>query len=186
MPRFKTDKDEPHGYIPDYLRLAAETGPGATVCEVGVLYGDSLVMWQELFPAGQVIGIDRDPGSVWPDGTHKIVAEQDDPQLNLKVAAVAPAGCDLIVDDASHIAHLSAATFTQLWPLVKPGGFYVVEDWADRWVSPHLPGWADVDPKYAGDELQDWVPSLVTALKDGARNVQYTYEGLVIIQRSRA
>ena len=111
MPRFKTDKDEPHGYIPDYLRLAAEVGPGATVCEVGVLYGDSLVMWQELIPGGQIIGIDHDPGSVWPDGTHKIVAQQDDPQLNLKVAGVAPAGCDLIVDDASHIGHLSAATF---------------------------------------------------------------------------
>lgn len=183
MPRFKTDKDEPHGYIPDYLRLTDEIGPEAVVCEAGVLHGDSLRMWQELIPHGKIIGIDRDPGSAWPPGTHRIVAEQDDPQLNLKVAELAPGGCDLIVDDASHIAHLSAATFAQLWPLVKPGGFYVVEDWADPWVSPGLMRWPDVDPKYLGDELVDWVPSLITALKDGAQSVHYTYEGLVIIQR---
>lgn len=183
MTRFATDKDEPHGYIPDYLKLTNEIGLAGVVCEVGVLGGHSLTMWQELFPQGVVIGIDHAAGSIWPAGTHKILAEQDDPELGAKVAAIAPDGCDLIVDDASHIAHLSAATFVQLWPQVKPGGYYVVEDWADRWVSPELPGWADVDPKYAGDELGDWVPGLVTVLKDGARTVTYTYEGLVIIQR---
>jgi len=75
------------------------------------------------------------PASRWPDGTHRIVANQDHPQLGRLVAAEAPQGCDLIVDDASHIGHLTAATFALLWPLIRPGGFYVVEDWADRGVA---------------------------------------------------
>jgi cephalosporin hydroxylase len=166
------------------MQLLGDIGPQAVICEVGVLRGDSLSMWKELVPFGVIIGIDNDAGAVWPAGTHRIVAEQDDPELGAKVAALAPAGCHLIVDDASHIGHLSAATFAALWPLVRPGGYYVVEDWADRWVFPERIGWADVDPKYIGDELTEYVPELIKALNDGARTVTYTHEGLAIIQRS--
>lgn len=186
MPRFNTDKEEPHGYLPDYLHLVQQIGTGATVCEVGVLQGASLDMWQELIPLGTVIGVDSNPGSRWPAGTVRIVASQDDPALRDMVTEYAPAGCDLIVDDASHIGHLSAATFALLWPLVAPGGFYVVEDWADPWVSPELMRWRDVDPVYDGDELVDFVPSLITALREGAVTVTYTRAGLVVIQREPA
>jgi hypothetical protein len=183
MTGFTTDKITPHGYFPDYMRLAAALGPSAVVCEVGVLKGESLVMWQHFFPAGRVIGADRDPEATWPEGTFRIVAQQDDPQLAGMVREHAPDGCDLIIDDASHIGHLTAATFALLWPLVVPGGYYVVEDWADPWVFPHLPRWPDVDPSLAGDELVDYVPSLITALNDGAESVHYTREGLVVIRR---
>ncbi len=83
----------------------------------------------------------------------------------------------MIVDDASHIGRLTAATYALLWPLVKPGGYYVVEDWADPWVSPEV-GVAD-----PADPLVNYVPALITALRDGAASVTYTYEGLVIIRR---
>jgi hypothetical protein len=179
---YSTDKVTPHGYMPDYMRLAGELGPGTTVCEVGVLDGGSLAMWQQVF-GGTVIGVDNNPAAKWPDGTVRIVAEQDDPGLGDLVREHAPDGCGLVVDDASHIGHLTRATFASLWPLVKPGGFYVVEDWADPWVFPDWLRWPQVDPSLAGDELVDYVPELITALKDGAAQVTYTYEGLVIIKR---
>jgi hypothetical protein len=177
MTGFDTDKVHPHGYLPDYLRLAAELGPAATVCEVGVCQGGSLGMWQALFPDGRVIGVDNDPGSRWPDGTARVIAGQDDPRLAELVRQHAPDGCQLIVDDASHIGRLTAATFALLWPLVAPGGYYVVEDWADPWVAPE---WGVADP---ADRLVDYVPSLITALRDGASEVRYTPEGLAVIRR---
>jgi hypothetical protein len=183
MTGFTTDKVAPHGYLPDYLRLAADLGTHAVVCEVGVKAGDSLVLWQHLFPHGTWIGVDNDPNATWPDGTARIVAEQDDPHLRATVAAHAPGGCDLIVDDASHLGPLTAVTYASLWPLVKPGGYYVVEDWADPWVDPSLPRWSQIDPRWAGHELVDYVPSLITALKDGGQAVTYTWQGLAIIQR---
>lgn len=181
--RFATDKEHPHGYLPDYLRLAAELGPAAVVCEIGVLGGASLAMWQELFPDGTVIGVDRDPAAAWPPGTARIVASQEDPELGGMVRQHAPDGCDLIVDDASHIGHLTLAAFAWLWPLVRPGGFYVVEDCADRRMFPDWPGWSDVDSRYTGDELADVIPVLIRALDNGASQVTYTREGLVIIRR---
>ena len=35
---------------------------------------------------------------------------------------------DIIVDDASHWNEQQPATLRQLFPLVKPGGYYVIED----------------------------------------------------------
>lgn len=186
MTRFSTDKEHPHGYLPDYLRITAEIGPAAVICEVGVLGGASLAMWRELCPDAVIIGVDRDAGATWPDGTLRVIASQDDPELTERVSALAPGGCDLIVDDASHIGHLTLATFAWLWPLVRPGGYYVVEDWADRRMFPDWPGWSDVDPRYAGDELADVIPVLLKVLDNGASRVTYTREGLVIIQRGPA
>jgi len=180
---FRTDKVTPHGYLPDYLKIAASLPEDAVVCEVGVARGASLEMWQHLFPAGIVIGVDHKADSGWPDGAIPVVAEQDDPALGDKVRGHAPDGCHLIVDDASHIGDLTLATFRLLWPLVKPGCWYVVEDWADPWMFPHWPGWPSVRPELAGNELIDKVPELITALKDGAATVTYTREGLVIIRR---
>jgi hypothetical protein len=120
---FQTDKVYCHGYFPEYVRIAAELGPGARVLEIGVLGGESLKMWQSLFPLGEITGVDNDRDAGFPQGVKKVIAEQDDPEL-------AQLGSfDLIVEDASHLGKLSRKTFDILWPQVNPGGFYVLEDW---------------------------------------------------------
>lgn len=125
--RFATDKVT-HGYLPAYLRIGAELGPAGRVCEVGVDRGDGLDMFQALFPAGLVAGVDRDAGCRWPDGTVRIIAAQDDPDLPVVLGGYS-ASWDLIADDASHDGKLTRAAFDLLWPLVAAGGFYVIEDW---------------------------------------------------------
>jgi hypothetical protein len=120
----QTDKAA-NGYLPVYQRIAAELGPAARVCEVGVQYGGSLEIWQSLFPRGDVTGVDADPGSVWPAGTRRVVSSQANPEL----PAILGGKFDLVVDDASHLGELTRVTFSHLWPLVDSGGYYVVEDW---------------------------------------------------------
>lgn len=167
MARFPgTDKDRPHGYLPDYERIAAELGDDASVCEVGVWHGGSLAMWRELFPFGVVVGVDIDPGMTWPPDTVRIVMPQDDPGLRGAVSVHAPDGYDLVVDDASHIGSLTEATFCSLWPLVKPGRYYVVEDWTSAL------------------GLAEWCPWLISAVYEGAATVTYTREGLVIVRKA--
>lgn len=36
---------------------------------------------------------------------------------------------DLVVDDASHFYEQTKTSFTTLFPLVRPGGLYIIEDW---------------------------------------------------------
>lgn len=124
VPSFiETDKIEPHGYFQEYLRIAAEIGPFGKILELGVYQGESLRMWQSLFPLGEVTGVDNNPGATWTPGTVKVVKDQDDPSL----AWLGP--FDLIVEDASHDGELSRKSFDLLWSRVKPGGYYVIEDW---------------------------------------------------------
>lgn len=120
---FNTDKIYRHGYFPSYVQLAGILGPKARVLEIGVENGESLRMWQSLFPLGEVTGVDINPNAVFPAGTRKIIASQTSPRL----AELGP--FDLIVEDASHDGKLSRDTFDLLFPRVAPGGFYVVEDW---------------------------------------------------------
>ena len=118
-----------NGYIPAYLELAARYGPAARVLEIGVLYGASLRLWQELFPQGLIAGADSNSEATWPDGTVRIVANQATDYIAEQAAAASPEGWDLIIDDASHDGGLSEGTFRRLWPQVRPGGVYVLEDW---------------------------------------------------------
>lgn len=136
--RFATDKVK-HGYLPTYLRIAAELGPSARVCEIGVHQGHGLDMFQALFPDGLIAGVDSNPDCEWPDGPRRIVASQDDPGLFVLLGNYSLAW-DLIVDDASHDGGLTVATLRLLWPLLAPGGFYVIEDWM---VGLDWPGYDD-------------------------------------------
>lgn len=137
--RFATDKVS-LGYLPAYLRIAAEIGTAGRVCEVGVRGGHGLDMFQALFPDGIITGVDWDAECRWPDGTIRIVSEQDAPDLAALLTEHSPAW-DLVIDDASHEGELTRATFGLLWPLVAPGGFYVVEDWQTG-----LDSWAGTGP----------------------------------------
>ena len=37
---------------------------------------------------------------------------------------------DLVIDDASHLYELTRTSFVTLFPLLQPGGMYIIEDWA--------------------------------------------------------
>lgn len=174
---FDTDKVT-HGYLPTYLQIASEVGTAGRICEVGVWQGGSLAMWQTLFPDGLVVGVDVTdaPPRSWPAGTHKVVASQDDPGLPATLRGIAD-GFDLVVDDATHAGALTRRTFELLWPLVAPGGWYVIEDWMIS-LEPDKP-FAD------GGEMLEAVGSLLrllTADSDVA-SVEYRY-GLAIARKT--
>jgi cephalosporin hydroxylase len=176
MIEFTTDKVH-HGYLPTYLEIAAEIGSAGHVCEVGVWHGESLTMWQTLFPEGVVVGVDHDPAAVWPPGTVRVVCSQDSPDLAGQVFEYGP--YDLIVDDASHRGQPTKDAFTLLWPLVKPGGWYVVEDWmVSFWLGWEWPG----DTPSMRSVVSEFLDLLETQ-GQGASSVTYKY-GLAIVRKA--
>lgn len=164
---FDTEKMWPdHGYLPHYLRIAADIGMTGRVCELGVRRGDSLRLWQVLFPQGDVAGVDINPDAIWPDGTTRIVASQDDPDLPAQVGTR-----DLIVDDASHLGKPTMIALSHLWPCVRPGGYYVIEDWYFHWGMK--------------DSMLAMVQNLLPLLdRDDFESITYVH-GLAIIRKGR-
>lgn len=171
---FQTDKIA-HGYMPAYHRIAAVLGPAARVCEIGVFFGGSLATWQVIFPDGLVAGVDNYDGALWPDGTIAIAASQDDPGLPALLREHSPQW-DLIIDDASHDGKLTAATLDLLWPLVAPGGFYVIEDW--------FTGYDDF-PGY-DDSMLRLAESLLQRLRENTDTEDITYRHGMAILRKKA
>ena len=101
--------------------------------EIGVLRGASALMWAEYFANADVWGLDikLDSRAVARCASERRVHlfEKNAHEASTPaVLGLANESMDLVVEDASHShvgTHLIAEAF---WPLVKPGGFYVIED----------------------------------------------------------
>jgi len=128
---FGTDKSSRHH---DYLNFYDGVFAGLrqqklTILEIGVLNGASLRTWAEYFPNARIVGCDIDPmARRW--ATDRIEVEYMD-QSNLEDlvrVAVKDGPFDIIIEDGSHLWEHQTTTLRTLFPFVRPGGFYVVED----------------------------------------------------------
>lgn len=120
-------------YLDVYERVLApwRERPVALV-EVGVQNGGSLEIWARYFRNATVlVGCDVDERC----GALRF----DDPRIRVVVGAInmAPSACaieahaatfDLFIDDGSHLSPDVIAAFCNYFPLVRPGGVYIVED----------------------------------------------------------
>jgi hypothetical protein len=110
-----------------------------TIMEVGMYEGGSLVWFDKIFKPEMLAGLDvrREPIDALEayrrDRAH-IATYYGRYQENIGTLQAArecfPDGIDLVVDDASHLYEQTKATFEMIFPLMRPGGHYVIEDWA--------------------------------------------------------
>jgi hypothetical protein len=128
---------EGESYLDVYERyLDPLRGNKINLLELGVRQGNSLRMWKEYFPNAHILGVDFDPNSKhYEEGRIEVlIASQDDRPL-LDSLAEHAGGFDVIIDDASHINHLTAASFRILFPHLRGGGYYIIEDLGMSWVD---------------------------------------------------
>jgi hypothetical protein len=117
---YGSDKATAHKYLDFY---ESRIGYPMSIIEFGVLNGASLKMWKGRYPLSTVIGLDIEP-KIAPEGT--FFAKIDASKENW-ITAIRPK-FDLILDDASHMTAEQISSFDLWWPLVNPGGCYVIED----------------------------------------------------------
>jgi SAM-dependent methyltransferase len=126
------DTDKGPEYLARYERaFAAWRGRPVKVLELGVLRGGSLLLWADFFPQGRIVGLDLDEVVVDHPRVDVYRGSQGDADLLHRIAAeCAPEGFDIVIDDASHLGHYTAASFAALYERhLRPGGIYVLEDW---------------------------------------------------------
>jgi hypothetical protein len=126
-----TDKSsEIHNYCVKYEKyLPFDRYDRLTLLEIGVLNGESLRMWRDYFYRSYIIGIDINPDCKKHE-EQKIsieIGSQIDDQF-LESVCDKYGWFDLIIDDGSHVNNHVTHSFEKLFPRVKPGGVYVIED----------------------------------------------------------
>jgi hypothetical protein len=131
----KYDSDKiASGYLERYDQvLQPWVNKKIVLLELGIYKGGSFLLWRDYFPLGTIVGIDmKVPRDFNPaERIHVFEGNQADPQFLSRVAnEIAPAGFDIIIDDASHIGELTKIAFWHLFNNhLKPKGLYVIEDW---------------------------------------------------------
>lgn len=125
--RMGTDKGTDHSYLEVYEQLfdTLRRQP-MTMLEIGVHRGASLRMWRAWFPQARIYGMDIHPAAAVVPGCEVITASQTDRAVI--EAQWADESLDLIIDDGSHRLEHQLLSLCYLWPKLKPGGFYVIED----------------------------------------------------------
>ena len=98
--------------------------------EIGVAMGGSLELWRKYFgPQATIFGIDVVPACanyVTPPNQVRIGSQADRKFL---LSVVDELGApDLVVDDGSHVGRHQRISFETLFPLLREGGLYVIED----------------------------------------------------------
>ena len=118
-------------------------GKPVTMLEIGVAGGGSLQMWREYFgPDATIFGIDIDPQCAEladPPNQVRIGSQADPAFLQSVIEEMGPP--DIILDDGSHIAKHQRASFRALYPALKSGGLYVIEDLITSYWRPYGGGY---------------------------------------------
>jgi hypothetical protein len=127
----KTDKSTIfHGYLDFYEPyLAAHRHKPVKLLEIGVETGASLRMWQRYFPNGAIVGADINPATLQFAEDRIAIELLDQSNLEDLVALGVKHGpFDIIVEDGSHEWEHQITTLRTLFPFLKSGGIYIVED----------------------------------------------------------
>lgn len=133
---YGTDKIRGHFYTPHYMtHFRKFKYKKINLLEIGVggyenplQGGESLRMWKRYFPFGKIHSIDIYEKSPLQENRIKIFkgSQVDKDFLDNVTGTIGE--IDIIIDDGSHLNEHVIETFTLLFPRLKDGGIYVVED----------------------------------------------------------
>ena len=134
--KYGTDKWGPHFYTPLYHELFCHLrDQPIRLLEIGVggndlktFGGASLAMWADYFANGQITGIDIAEKRLTLDARVRVFCGSQDDSAFLKQVCDERGPFDIVIDDGSHVPEHVVASFNILFPTLKDGGIYVIED----------------------------------------------------------
>ena len=89
----------------------------------------SLRLWSHYFPSGEIFGLDfNDFTAVEVPRTKIFQADASNPAALQAVVDSIGGELDIIIDDASHASDHQQITLGALFPALKPGGLFIIED----------------------------------------------------------
>lgn len=165
--QYGTDKSSAvHNYTRHYEKyFRAFRDQPINLLEIGVQTGASLRMWKEYFPNAQIYGLDYyDCEPFLEERISMFQGQQADVKVLEEVAKIP---FDVIIDDGSHKNVDVLISFEYLFPRMKVGGIYVIEDLnVCYWGETH-----NVGEPIAIDRMKKLVDDVMSGGKSGIGDV---------------
>lgn len=149
--KYGTDKAFWHRYTSEYHRYFSPIRDTVkNYLEIGVWKGASLRMFRDYFPNATITGVDLYVDNPkFGDRIDYVYGDQSNREgLAKLVEVLEEKPFDIILDDGSHKSDHQMLSFAMLWPLLKSGGIYVLEN---LHTSQN-----DATPKGAYKSIMDW------------------------------
>jgi hypothetical protein len=163
------------------------------ILEIGVFDGGSLEMWRRYFgAAATIVGVDINPQCaqrVHSPNIVRIGSQADRSFLEKVVADLGP--FDVILDDGSHIAEHQRASLDILFPTLREGGIYIIEDthtsyWPD-WSGGYRRRTSIIEVvKRMVDDLHGWYHnhSTQSTARDWIDSIHF-HDSMIILEKAR-
>ena len=134
--KYKTDKYGLHYYTHIYEKYMCEKkNENIKLLEIGIggmqdpqKGGESLRMWNDYFISGNIYGLDIFKKDLFVSDKVKIYQGSQSNINDLMKIVIDAKQFDFIVDDGSHFCRDQINSFKLLFPYLKNGGYYFVED----------------------------------------------------------
>ena len=190
-----TDKVTTHRYYPMYGQFLLpyykrnthmkmlEIGLG---CDMNYEPGASVALWKKLFPEANLweaeynetcVEVSKKQGKL--DGFHTLVGDQGNNATLDSWIEKSGGNFDVIIDDGGHQNCQIMASFIKLWPTLKPGGLYFIEDiQVGKWRANRRYSTATCDKEFTfSDKLQVWLDDIIYQGGYGSHkwDVQFLY-----------
>jgi hypothetical protein len=167
--------------------------------ELGMFDGGSVVFWNEILHPHKHVAIDLAKRQDNPYFVEYIASrglqnkiktfwgidQSDRKRLHGLLASEFDGRLDLVIDDASHFLAPTKQSFETLFPALRAGGLYIIEDWA--WG--HWKEFRDIDQVYATETpLTQLVFDLVELIGTSREWISRLtiYQGFVVAERGPA
>jgi ubiquinone/menaquinone biosynthesis C-methylase UbiE len=120
-----------HHYFDVYTRyFEPYRNKPLNILEIGISHGGSLQMWRKYFgEQANIFAVDINPEckKFEKEKTKIFIGSQEDEVFLKQLYSQLPE-LDILIDDGGHTMKQQVVTFENLFPIVKDGGIYLVED----------------------------------------------------------
>lgn len=185
---------KPKAYFDAYAALFRPmVGKSVRMVELGIFEGGSALLLAEMFPTARIAAFDLRPESLavlrhvqrmgYSDRIQLFykTSQSDAHALHAGIAGFLGEGpIDIVIDDASHHYNHTRNSFEIVFPLLRPGGLYVIEDWAwAHWPTPAYDSWP-------GTAMSSLVLELVMTLASAPREISeiVVRPGMVVVTKA--
>jgi hypothetical protein len=126
-----TDKGpSQHNYTELYERLLFQwKNDPIKIFEIGIAEGGSLAMWQTYFPNARIFAVDILDKTKFDNArVTTLVADQASREQLQKAIDASGSDIHVLIDDGGHTMEQQQVSLGVLFPHVRPGGYYIIED----------------------------------------------------------